>query len=98
MATHVIPDEQLIAYAAGELDAVQSSLVAEHAATCAACARTIAHFREIRALLRADHTETPRLATLVRARNIFSYHIKGNCAETLSRTPLDTHKRGRPLH
>ena len=53
----LIPYEELIAYAAGELDEVRSAIVANHVTACAECTETV---NRIRASVRLGAHGSPR--------------------------------------
>lgn len=59
-------DEQLVAYVSDELDRADATVVADHVG-CARCAVTVARYRIVRDLVRADETVLPPAATIVRA-------------------------------
>ena len=68
------PDEQLISYAAGEMNEHASVVVAAHLVTCAMCARIVAHYKSVREILHNDDTMEPPPATVARAQAIF-HHV-----------------------
>jgi Domain of unknown function (DUF5667) len=69
---HPFTDEQLIAYATGELRSDASASVARHVEHCAQCAAAINRYQRIVALLRADMTAEPPPTSLARAEKIYS--------------------------
>lgn len=97
MNTHLIPYEQLMAYAVGELGQAPSAIITDHVASCADCAMTVTRFRAVRAITRADHTELPPAATLVRAQNIFSHRPICKSLESPPRASLNSRNGNRSL-
>ena len=71
VSTHIVSDEQLIAYAAGELSDAEWAKIAAHVVDCAGCSATVALFRAVNATLRSDDSVLPPVATLARAQVIF---------------------------
>ena len=63
-----VSDEQLIAFAAGELGAVEAAAVARHVGACPRCAARVKRFQLIRDLVRSDDSADPPPAVLARAR------------------------------
>lgn len=72
MARHVIDYEKLIAFAAEEVDGETAAVIAAHIAGCSSCAKTVALFRAIRALFRADNFRTPSADLVSRVCALFS--------------------------
>jgi len=73
-----IADEKLVAFVAGELKAADARNVTAHLAHCADCSKTVASFKTVYSLMRADDGRDPPQATVMRARAIFqsrSLHI-----------------------
>jgi anti-sigma factor RsiW len=68
-----IPYEQLIGYAAGELDERESAVVVAHLPGCAVCAKTVARFKTVREILHNDDTVEPPPPIVVRAQAIFGH-------------------------
>ncbi|HBY98209.1 MAG TPA: hypothetical protein DEP84_30405 [Chloroflexi bacterium] len=71
MRNHPVPYEQLIAYAADELDGPEAAAVAAHLDACTRCTATVVRFRAARSVLRVDDGEMPPPATLTRAKALF---------------------------
>ena len=65
-------DEQLIAYAGDELNRADATVVPDHVVSCARCAGTVARYRMVRDLVRVDEADVPPVATLARAKALFS--------------------------
>ena len=74
MDEHWVPYEQLIAYAALELDESGTSQVTTHVNECLECAATVHYYRQVRAFLRLDDMPAPPPQTLARAYAIFSQY------------------------
>ncbi len=72
MDVHPILYEDLIDYAAGELIAEESALIEQHLKGCPECVATIARFRSVGSILRADIGQVPSARTVARAQNIFA--------------------------
>src|SRR3712207_295725 len=72
MSGHPIADEDILAYAAGELDDAAAAVVAAHIGGCLACAATVARYRLVSANPRADDSLRPPAATVARAKAIFA--------------------------
>jgi hypothetical protein len=73
MDPHIIR-EKLIAFAAGDLDAPESRLVADHTAVCADCNAVVAHFKLLRYVMSTDATLEPPLSAIQHARAVFRQH------------------------
>lgn len=73
MAEEHISDEQLIAYAVGELDQVASSSVTAHTSNCAECTATVVRVGTIRGLMRSDLTLEPPVVVVAQAQAIFRH-------------------------
>ena len=71
MSAHRIEEEQVIAFANGELTGAAAASVAAHVVGCAACAQTVARYRLVRATVVADARLAPPPATVDRAKAIF---------------------------
>lgn len=71
LSPHIAYD-QLIAFAADDLDESDASIVAQHTASCNECARIVTRFKTIRAVMRADPSKNPPAAVVARARSIFT--------------------------
>lgn len=71
METHPFDCEQLIAYAAGDLDAAAAEAVEKHLRGCAECAGLVRHYRLIRSIVLEDDTQAPPATTLARAQALF---------------------------
>lgn len=65
-----LPYEQLIAYAASELNEADSQRVAAHTSQCTECNSVIQRYRRIRGLYRSDFTVAPPPEVLARAEAI----------------------------
>jgi len=74
MNTHIVAYEDLVAYAAGELDEIYSTTIAAHILICDECGATVAHYQQISALVRADDSVEPSFVSLARAQAIFANH------------------------
>jgi Domain of unknown function (DUF5667) len=66
------PYEQLVAYAAKELNEPDSDLVTAHTSQCAKCSAVVNRYRRVRSLLRSDYTVDPPTETIARAVAIYS--------------------------
>jgi anti-sigma factor RsiW len=66
MNSHPVSDDELLAYAFGELDETKTPAIAAHVATCGDCAAAMARFEFVRATVRADAALVP--SSKVRAR------------------------------
>ncbi|MBI5028970.1 MAG: hypothetical protein HZB51_00485 [Chloroflexi bacterium] len=73
---HIISYEQLIAYAAEDLDEIEAARVAEHLPNCEKCAMTITRFRLIYYLMSMHKAEAPPAAPLVATQNRFTDFTK----------------------
>lgn len=71
LSPHIAYD-QLIAFAANDLDDEDARVVAQHTASCNECARIVTRFKTIRAVMRADPSRNPPVAVVARARTIFT--------------------------
>ena len=80
MIVHPVSDEQIIAFAAGELSAVEAATVARHVGACPRCAARVKRFQLIRDSLRTDDSVEPPPAALARAQALLSqdarFHAK----------------------
>ncbi|CAG0947493.1 hypothetical protein ANRL1_04188 [Anaerolineae bacterium] len=74
MDVHPVLYDQLIAYAALELDENGISQVTTHVNECLECAATVHCYRQVRAFLRLDGMHAPPPHTLARTYAIFSHH------------------------
>ncbi len=72
MGSHPILFEDLIAYAAGTLDAQASAVVASHLDICAECTSTILRFQAIGEILRTDDTQVPSPRAILRAQKLYA--------------------------
>lgn len=72
MQFHPVSYEQLIAYAANDLPAMDCEEVARHVAICESCIATVSKFHTIRAILRGDDSRLPPPRTVSRAEAIYS--------------------------
>ena len=70
MPGHRISTEQLLAFAAGELDAAERTTIEQHLSGCRACTETIERFHIVRAVLRATEGEQPPQSLIARAQAI----------------------------
>ena len=68
---HPVADEQLIAYAAGDLAGPAADAVAAHIGGCPGCAATVARYRGVAAAVAADDSVPPPAAIVARAKAIF---------------------------
>lgn len=64
--------DQLIAFAANDLDDADARVVAQHTASCNECAKIVTRFRTIRAVMRADPSRNPPMPVVARAHTIFN--------------------------
>ncbi len=71
LSPHIAYD-QLIAFAADDLDELNARTVAQHTATCNECAKIVTRFKTIRAVMRAEPSSNPPAAVVARARSIFT--------------------------
>ncbi len=74
MNVHPVPYDQLIAYAALELDESGISQVTTHVNECLECATTVYCYQQVRTLLYLDDAYLPPPQTIARAHAIFSNH------------------------
>lgn len=63
--------EELVAYAAGDLNTEQAEIVREHARACQVCPATIARFQSAQSSWKATPFESPSPATIARAYGLF---------------------------
>lgn len=63
--------EQLIAYAAGEIDEAAGIEVAGHVTDCTKCAAVVARYRLVQDVMRADVAPEPPAALVTRAKGLF---------------------------
>jgi Domain of unknown function (DUF5667)/Putative zinc-finger len=70
MPDHRISTEQLLAFAAGELDAAERTSIEQHLSGCRDCSETIERFHRVRAVLRAAEGEQPSQSLIARAQAI----------------------------
>lgn len=72
MSRHHSSYDNLIRYAAGELDELSAANVASHLTDCETCATTVARYRNAQQIIRHDRTAAPPTATLDRAKGLFA--------------------------
>jgi hypothetical protein len=70
MPDHGISTEQLLAFAAGELDAAERTTIEQHLSGCRDCTKTIERFHMVRTVLRAAEGEPPPHSLIARAQAI----------------------------
>ena len=64
---HQLSDEQLIAFAAGEMQGTEAETVRQHVGMCLECTARLRRFALVRETLRGDDSTAPPAATLARA-------------------------------
>ncbi len=98
LSDHPISYEQLIAYAAHELDPVLAASVAQHLATCPDCAATVKRFRAIADFLSTAPSETPSPAAVARAKSIFIHRPSPAAPRWIPANLLQALRASQPLY
>lgn len=78
MNHHSVCEEELIAYAAGELCGDDFTRVAAHVSCCDECVSTVEYFRKICMTFCSDDSANPPAETIARAQAIYSPHRLGS--------------------
>ncbi|MDP9364166.1 MAG: hypothetical protein M3Q10_08065 [Chloroflexota bacterium] len=72
MSGHDLSYQQLIDYAADDLEGQDAAPVAAHLAACAECSATVARYRAMRRALASAELVAPPAATMARAKALFT--------------------------